>query len=100
MHPEDGLLIAVEMLDRLRPKVWKRVVLSLVIIGMAYIQFYIFPLAFKITIKEIMISTVRLVTLFFIWLDYYFSAKTYRKYQNKLILLTVPNKSTEGKTFG
>jgi hypothetical protein len=89
----DELHIAVEMLDKLRPKVLKRIVPSLVIIGTVYIQFYTLPIAFKITIKEIMISTVRLATLFFVWFDYYFSVKTYRKYQDKLILLTEFNKN-------
>jgi TRAP-type C4-dicarboxylate transport system permease small subunit len=59
----DELHIAVEMLEKLRPKAWKRIVPSLVIIGMVYIQFYTLPLAFKITTKEIMISTVGLATL-------------------------------------
>jgi hypothetical protein len=89
------LHIAVEMLDKLRPKVWKRIVSSLAIIGMVYIQFYTLPLVFKITIKEIMISTLGLATLFFVWFDCYFSIKTYRKYQDKLISLTEPNKNDE-----
>jgi hypothetical protein len=88
----DELHIAVEMLERLRPKVWKRIVSSLVIIGMVYIQFFDLPHLLKITIKEIMISTAGLATLLFVWFDYYFSVKTYRKYQDKLILLTEPNK--------
>jgi hypothetical protein len=88
----DELHIAVEMLDKLRPKIWKRIVPSLVISGMVYIQFYDLPIEFKITIKEIMISTVGLATLFFVWFDYYFSVKTYHKYQDKLISLTEPNK--------
>jgi hypothetical protein len=91
------LHIAVEMLDKLRPKILKRIVFSLVIIGMVYIHFYAFPLAFKITIREIMISTVGLIMLFFIWHDYYFSVKTYRKYQDKLILLTEFDKTKEIK---
>jgi hypothetical protein len=89
----DELHIAIEMLDRLRPKAWKRIMPSLVIIGTVYIQ--LCPLAFKITIKEIMISTAGLVVLFFIWFDYHFSVKTYRKYQGKLIFLTEPNKIRE-----
>jgi hypothetical protein len=82
------LHIAVEMLDKLRPKIWKRIVYSLAIIGIVYMQFYALPLAFKITIREIMTSTVGLAALFFVWFDYYISAKTYRKYQDKLISLT------------
>jgi hypothetical protein len=100
MNPEDELHIAVEMLDKLRSNVWKRIALSLAIIGMVYTQFYAFPLAFKITIREIMTGTVVLVTLFFVWFDYYFSVKIYRKYRNKLILLTEPNKSMKGKLLG
>jgi hypothetical protein len=84
----DELHIAVEMLEKLRPKAWKQIVPSLVIIGIVYIQFYTLPLAFKITIREIMISTVGLAALFFVWFDYYIAAKTYRKYQDKLISLT------------
>jgi hypothetical protein len=57
--------IAVEMLDKLRPRVWKRIVYSLVIIGMVYMRFYDLHFAFKVMIKEIMISTVGLATLFF-----------------------------------
>ncbi|MDR2803746.1 MAG: hypothetical protein LBB22_05605 [Treponema sp.] len=93
------LHIAVEMLDKLRPKIWKRIVLSLMITGMVYIQFYALSLAFKITIKEI-ISTVGLITLFFIWFDYYFDVKTYRKYQDKLISLTEINKQPQSKLCG
>jgi hypothetical protein len=91
----DELHIAVEMLDKLRPKAWKRIMPSLAIIGMVYVQFYALPFAFKITIKEILISTVGLAVLFFIWFDYHFSVKTYRKYQGKLISLTEPNKIKE-----
>jgi hypothetical protein len=87
--------IAVEMLDKLRPMVWKRIVYSLVIIGMVYMQFYDLHFVFKITIREIMISTVGLAALFFVWFDYYISVKTYRKYQDKLILLTEPDKNKE-----
>jgi hypothetical protein len=94
-NPMDELHIAVEMLDKLRPKVWKRIMLSLLIIGMVYIQFYTLPLTFKITIKEIMVSTAGLAALFFIWFDHYFSVKTYHKYQDKLISLTEPNKVME-----
>jgi hypothetical protein len=95
---KDELYIAVEMLDKLRPKAWKRIVFSLVIIGMVYIQFYALPLVFKITIKEIMVSAAGLAALFFLWLDYYFSVKTYRKYQDKLISLTEVNKIKEIKS--
>jgi hypothetical protein len=88
----DELHIAVEMLERLRPKIWKRIVSSLVIIGMVYIQFYTLPLAFKITFTGTIINMAGFATLFFVWFDYYFSVKTYRKYQDKLILLTEPSK--------
>jgi hypothetical protein len=95
----DELHILVEMLEKLRPRLWKRFLPSLVIIGMVYIQFFDLPHAFKITSKEIMISTAGLATLFFVWFDYYFSVKTYHKYQNKLISLTEPNKNKTTTTI-
>jgi hypothetical protein len=87
-NPMGELHIAVEMLAKLRPIIWKRIVFSLAIIGMVYMQFYRMPIDFKITINEIMTSALGLVTLFFVWIEYHFSAKMYRKYQDILISIT------------
>jgi hypothetical protein len=87
----DELHIAVEILDKLRPTIWKKIVLSLMIMGMVYMQFFCLSLDSNITIKETMTGAVGLAALFFIWLHYYFSLKTYRKYQNALISITELN---------
>jgi hypothetical protein len=84
----NGLYIAVEMLGKLRPPIWKRIVFSFVIIGIVYMQFYSLPIDFKITIKEIMADTLGLAALFFVWIDYHFSVKIYRKYQDIIISMT------------
>jgi uncharacterized protein involved in cysteine biosynthesis len=93
----DELYIAVEMLDKLMPQIWKRIVLSLLIAGMVYLQFLCFVPCVQNHIKEMIISTVGLIALFFVWFDYYFDEKTYRKYQDKLISLTELNKNDEIK---
>jgi hypothetical protein len=84
----DALHIAVEMLDKLRPKIWVNIVSSLVIIGMGYAQFCGLPLDFKVTVREILVCTIGLSALIFVWVNYHFSMKTYRKYQNTLISMT------------
>lgn len=84
----DHLHIAVEILDKLRPRIWKKIVYSLMIIGIVYVQFYGFSLDSKAAVKEIMTGVFGLGALFVVWIDYYFSIRTYRKYQDTLISIT------------
>jgi hypothetical protein len=84
----DALHIAVEMLNKLRPKIWVSIVFSIVFIGMVSIQFCGSPLDFKVTIKEILVCTIGLAALIFVWINYHFSMKTYCKYQVTLISMT------------
>jgi amino acid permease len=84
----DELHIAVEILNTLRPAIWKKIISSLMLMGIVCLQFYNLPFDSKVAIKETMTSAVGLAALFFIWLEYYFSLKTYRKYQNTLISIT------------
>ena len=58
------------------------------IIGIVYVQFYGFTFDSKVAVKEIIIGAFGLGALFFVWIDYYFSVTTYRKYQDTLISIT------------
>ncbi|MDR1030514.1 MAG: hypothetical protein LBL76_06530 [Treponema sp.] len=86
----DTLCITVEMLDKLRPRIWKQMLASLLIIGMVYIRFYDLVPDFNVTLKETITGTIGLAALFLVWFDYYVSMKTYRKYQDILISMTEP----------
>jgi hypothetical protein len=86
------LCIAVEMLDKLRPRVWKKMLVSLLIMGMVYIRFYEVLPDCKLTITETIMGTIGLAALVFVWFDYYVSMKTYRKYQEILMSMTEPRK--------
>jgi amino acid permease len=78
------------MLDKLRPRIWKQMLASLLIIGMVYIRFYDLVPDFNVTLKETITGTIGLAALFLVWFDYYVSMKTYRKYQDILISMTEP----------
>jgi hypothetical protein len=52
------------------------------------IQFYGFSLDPKAAVKEITTGVFGLGALFVVWIDYYFSIRTYRKYQDTLISIT------------
>ena len=84
----DSLHLAIDMLGKMYPEIWKSIVSSLAIIGMVYLQFYDLPPDFKVTVKEILVCTIGLAALIFLWVNFYFSFKTYRKYQDTLVSMT------------
>jgi O-antigen ligase len=74
-------LIAATMLDELRPRLWKRIVLILILTGMAHSLFEGLTLGSAVMV-------VGLLAVIYMWIDYYFRKNIYRKYQDELIKMT------------
>jgi hypothetical protein len=89
----DTLRVAIEMLDTLRPRIWKTILSSLVIVGMVSIPLYKVLSDFDITGGEVLLGAVGVAALVVVWFDYHFSMRIYRKFQETLISMTEPGKS-------
>jgi uncharacterized membrane protein len=81
--------IAVTMLDELRPRLWKWIVPTLFLAGMAYSLFEELILGSAVMVKDLVMGIVGLIAVVFAWVDYRFKKKIYRKYQDELITLTM-----------
>jgi hypothetical protein len=76
------ILFAVTMHEELRPRLWKRVVLTLILAGMTYGLFE------GLTSNSAIMVAVRLLAVIYIWIDYYLKKNIYRKYHEELIKMT------------
>jgi hypothetical protein len=80
--------IAVTMLDELRPRLWKRIVLTLILTGMAHGPFEGLFFGSAVMAEDLVMGIVGLIAVILIWVDYYFRKNIYRKYQDELIKMT------------
>jgi hypothetical protein len=81
-------LIAATMIDELRPRLWKRIVLTLILTGMAHRLFGGLFFGSAVMTEDLVMGIVGLITVILIWVDYYFRKNIYRKYQDELIKMT------------
>ncbi|MDR1901294.1 MAG: hypothetical protein LBQ88_03290 [Treponema sp.] len=81
-------LIAATMLDELRPRLWKRIVLTLILVGCVW-PFEGLALGSAVMAEDLVMGIVGLIVVILIWVDYRFRKKIYHKYQDELITLTM-----------
>jgi hypothetical protein len=80
--------LCVKMFVELRPKLLKRIVLTLTFVELAYRSFEELSLRVPVSTKDLASDILGLVMSILVWIDFYLSQKLYRKYQNELIDLT------------
>ncbi|MFP3090746.1 hypothetical protein LQZ21_10525 [Treponema sp. TIM-1] len=80
--------LCVEMLIALWPKPWKRIVLTMILTGLAYRSFGGLALGIPVAAADLAMGILGLVTVIVVWIDFHVSRKVYHKYQNELIELT------------
>jgi hypothetical protein len=77
------------MLDTVRPKLWKRISIILLILGIGYGLFE--GTCVKIFIAYLITGILEIITVTIVWIDCFVSRRLLRKYQNALIDLTEIN---------
>jgi hypothetical protein len=73
-----------KLLAELKPKLWKRIVIIMIFVGISHGPFEGLATGVPVAIDDLAMGILGLVTAFMVWLDYYLSKKTYIKYKNTL----------------
>jgi hypothetical protein len=90
----DEKQLCIEMFTTVRPKLWKYIVLTAILICMARSPFAALILGFQVGGEDLAMSILGMVAIIMAWIDYAVSKKLYRMYQNELINLTkLPERS-------
>jgi hypothetical protein len=74
----------VKMLVELKPKLWKRLVIIMILVGISHGPFEGLATGVPVPIDDLAMGIMGLVAALMIWLDYYFTKRTYIKYKNTL----------------
>ncbi|MDR1904805.1 MAG: hypothetical protein LBQ88_21300 [Treponema sp.] len=91
--------IAVSMLEELRPKLGKRIIHTLILVGCVW-PFEGLFLGSAAMIKNLVISSMGFITVILIWVDYRLKINKYLKFKDELIDLTDKMMRTPANIMG